>query len=100
MNGVMMPSVSAGSSQRDASVMCTPHVIVPSGAAAAGPARPIRSRPVTREDRIRVIFEDPSEEHVSPDMSLRVKARAVKAVKVIYPVNTIPLEVDLAELIE
>ena len=35
MNGVMMPSVSAGSSQRDASVMCTPHVIVPSGAAAA-----------------------------------------------------------------
>src|SRR5437867_10361168 len=36
MNGVMMPSVSAGSSQRDASVMCTPHVMVPSGAADAG----------------------------------------------------------------
>src|SRR5437867_10420279 len=36
MNGVMMPSVSAGSSQRDASVMCTPQVMVPSGAAATG----------------------------------------------------------------
>src|SRR5262245_22967220 len=41
MNGVMMPSVSAGSSQRDASVMCTPHVIVPSGAAAAEAAGPL-----------------------------------------------------------
>src|SRR5262249_49773519 len=41
MNGVMMPSVSAGSSQRDASVMCRPQVIVPSGAAAAGAARPL-----------------------------------------------------------
>src|SRR5262245_18027415 len=45
MNGVMMPSVSAGSSQRDASVMCTPHVIVPSGAAAAGAARPLERTP-------------------------------------------------------
>ena len=36
MNGVMMPSVSAGSSQREASVMWTPHVMVPSGAAVAG----------------------------------------------------------------
>src|SRR5262245_3539633 len=35
MNGVMMPSVSAGSSHREASVMWTPHVMVPSGAAAA-----------------------------------------------------------------
>src|SRR5437667_1177371 len=40
MNGVMMPSVSAGSSQREASVMCTPHVIVPSGAASTSPATP------------------------------------------------------------
>src|SRR5215510_11182165 len=40
MNGVMMPSVSAGSSQREARVMCTPQVMVPSGAAPAGPAAP------------------------------------------------------------
>src|SRR5436309_592346 len=40
MNGVMIPSVSAGSSQRVASVMWTPHVIVPSGADEAGPAPP------------------------------------------------------------
>src|SRR6185295_17646106 len=40
MNGVMIPSVSAGSSQREASVMWTPHVMVPSGAAVAGPAAP------------------------------------------------------------
>src|SRR5262245_9230222 len=38
MKGVMMPSVSAGSSQREARVMWTPHVMVPSGAATAGPA--------------------------------------------------------------
>src|SRR5262245_47022438 len=37
MNGVMMPSVSAGSSHREARVMCTPQVMVPSGAALAGP---------------------------------------------------------------
>src|SRR5712692_7386622 len=43
MNGVTMPSVSAGSSQRDASVMWTPHVIVPSGAAVAGRAAPKRT---------------------------------------------------------
>src|SRR5205085_1484082 len=42
MNGVMMPSVSAGSSQREASVMCTPHVMVPSGAALAEPTTPTR----------------------------------------------------------
>src|SRR5262245_49874142 len=60
MNGVIMPSVSAGSSQRDASVMCTPHVIVPSGAAAAGAARPIRIRPATSEARNRVIGRGPS----------------------------------------
>src|SRR5262245_26382596 len=40
MNGVMMPSVSAGSSHREARVMCTPQVMVPSGAAPAGPAAP------------------------------------------------------------
>src|SRR2546422_4265548 len=44
MNGVMIPSVSAGSSQREASVMWTPHVIVPSGAADAGTALPRSSR--------------------------------------------------------
>src|SRR5580765_5033115 len=36
MNGVINPSVSAGSSQRETSVTCTPMVIVPSGAAGAG----------------------------------------------------------------
>src|SRR5262245_2120051 len=36
MNGVMMPSVSAGSSHLEASVMCTPQVRVPSGDASAG----------------------------------------------------------------
>src|SRR5215831_9919839 len=71
MNGVMMPSVSAGSSQRDASVICTPHVIVPSGAAAAGAARPIRSRPAMSEARNRVIGRGPSwraclARHVAP----------------------------------
>src|SRR6266850_6504288 len=45
MKGVMIPSVSAGSSQREASVMCTPQVMVPSGAAVAGRAMP-RSRSV------------------------------------------------------
>src|SRR6266478_4446553 len=40
MNGVMMPSVSAGSSHREARVMCTPQVMVPSGAALAGPKAP------------------------------------------------------------
>jgi hypothetical protein len=46
MNGVMIPSVSAGSSQRDASVMCTPQVTVPSGAAAAGRGDPKKARQV------------------------------------------------------
>src|SRR5215467_14915876 len=36
MNGVMIPSVSAGSSHREARVMCTPQVMVPSGAALTG----------------------------------------------------------------
>ena len=36
MNGVISPSVSAGSSQRETSVTCTPMVIVPSGAAGRG----------------------------------------------------------------
>ncbi len=38
MNGLMNASVSPGSSQRAARVTCSPHVSVPSGAAAAGPA--------------------------------------------------------------
>src|SRR5438094_9459730 len=37
MNGVLMPSTSAGSSQRGGRVTWTPQVSVPSGAAAAGP---------------------------------------------------------------
>src|SRR5215468_8206907 len=40
MNGVMMPSVSAGSSHREARVMCTPQVMVPSGAALTGLTAP------------------------------------------------------------
>src|SRR6185295_12872468 len=40
MKGVMIPSVSAGSSQRETSVMWTPHVMVPSGAAVAETASP------------------------------------------------------------
>src|SRR5258705_13917069 len=55
MNGVMMPSVSAGSSQRDAKVMCTPHVTVPSGAAAAGRETPNKTRQVTRTMPSRMI---------------------------------------------
>src|SRR5215470_3892541 len=47
MNGVMMPSVSAGSSQREARVMCTPQIMVPSGAARAGLTAP-SVRVVTR----------------------------------------------------
>src|SRR5712692_3283535 len=39
MNGLMNASVSLGSSQRAARVTWSPHVSVPSGAAAAGPAR-------------------------------------------------------------
>ena len=38
MNGVTMPGVSAGSNHVGASEMWTPHVIWPSGAAAAGTA--------------------------------------------------------------
>src|SRR5262245_36498407 len=57
MKGVMMPSVSAGSSQREASVMCTPQVMVPSGAAVAGetPARSAKASTsigATREGRV------------------------------------------------
>src|SRR5712691_7719353 len=48
MNGVMIPSVSAGSSQREASVMWTPHVIEPSGAAAAGATLARRKRSARR----------------------------------------------------
>jgi hypothetical protein len=44
MNGVMMPGVSAGSSHVGASVTCTPQVICPSGAAAAGAAKPAIAR--------------------------------------------------------
>ena len=39
MNGLMKASVSTGSTHRAARVTCNPHVSVPSGAAAAGPAR-------------------------------------------------------------
>src|SRR5262249_13836739 len=51
------PSVSAGSSQRDASVMCRPHVIVPSGAAAPGAARPLETttpEPASAADIFRI----------------------------------------------
>src|SRR5262249_19198109 len=43
MNGLMKASVSLGSSQRAASVTWSPHVSVPSGAAAAGPVGAERS---------------------------------------------------------
>src|SRR5829696_1121716 len=39
MNGVMSPSISPGSKYFGVSVMCTPHVSCPSGAADTGPAR-------------------------------------------------------------
>ena len=47
MNGLMKASVSTGSTQRAASVTCSPQVSVPSGAAAAGPARAASSRTST-----------------------------------------------------
>src|SRR2546422_10122840 len=53
MNGVMMPWVSAGSSQREASVMCTPQVIVPSGAASTSPATPSGRTTASRTTRVR-----------------------------------------------
>src|SRR6058998_3098106 len=59
MNGVMIPSVSAGSSQRDASVMWTPHVIVPSGAAAAGATLVTTRRSARRYLMIHPPFEGP-----------------------------------------
>src|SRR2546427_12212953 len=40
MKGVAIPSVSPGSSQREASVMWTPQVMVPAGASAADAAAP------------------------------------------------------------
>src|SRR5882762_8626774 len=43
MNGVISASVSAGSSQRVASVTWAANVMVPAGCAAAGPARSTRS---------------------------------------------------------
>src|SRR6266508_4608119 len=53
MNGLMKASVSLGSSQRAARVTWSPHVSVPSGAAAVGPAkaesRNRTSRMATRE---------------------------------------------------
>src|SRR5712692_232440 len=54
MKGVMIPSVSAGSNQREANVMWTPHVMVPSGAAVADRTAPknvvnARSATTTRE---------------------------------------------------
>src|SRR5713101_6585199 len=53
MKGVMIPSVSAGSNQREANVMWTPHVIVPSGAAVADPAAPKRTMTASSTTRIR-----------------------------------------------
>ena len=43
MNGVMIPSVSAGSNHFGASETCTPHVIWPSGPAATGAATASRA---------------------------------------------------------
>src|SRR5574341_1751296 len=55
MKGVMRASVSAGASQREASVTWSPQVIVPSGAAwaarGAAHATPARSRPIVRMPR-------------------------------------------------
>src|ERR1051326_3827519 len=48
MKGVMIPSVSAGSTQREASVMGTPHVSIPSGPAAAGDATATTRSSATR----------------------------------------------------
>src|SRR5262245_11923033 len=62
MKGGMIPSVSAGSSQREASLMCTPHVIVPSGAAAGRPVRPAMSRPsnaTTRQHMVNALMPPP-----------------------------------------
>ena len=53
MNGVMIPSVSAGSSQREASVMWMPHVIEPSGAAAAGATLATGARLMTKRKSAR-----------------------------------------------
>src|SRR5215467_4280698 len=53
MNGVMMPSVSAGSSQREARVMCTPHVRVPSGAALTGLTAPSVTAMTSTEGKAR-----------------------------------------------
>src|SRR2546426_11663479 len=47
MNGVMRASVSAGSSQRETSVTCTPMAMVPSGGAASAGDTPARKIPQT-----------------------------------------------------
>src|SRR6266567_415369 len=62
MKGVMIPSVSAGSSQREARVMWTPHVMVPSGAAVAERARPKSRVAATRATSTREMNDlmDPS----------------------------------------
>src|SRR2546428_3635498 len=59
MTGVMIPSVSAGSSQRVASVIWTPHVIVPSGAAETGPAPPRMPRHARNTLAMRRLMVDP-----------------------------------------
>src|SRR2546422_809744 len=59
MNGVMIPSVSAGASQRVASVVWTPHVIVPSRAAGAGPAPPRVPRHARDTLAVRRLMVDP-----------------------------------------
>src|SRR5262245_41172762 len=53
MNGVAMPSVSPGSSQREARVMWTPQVMVPSGGAAAEPGTPRAGMSATTARKVR-----------------------------------------------
>src|SRR5262245_54178999 len=60
MKGVMIPGVSAGSNHVGARVMCTPHVICPSGAAATGAggknatakSSNVTSRPIVGRGRV------------------------------------------------
>src|SRR5438105_3925169 len=53
MNGMIVPSVSAGSSQRAARLTCTPHVIVSAGVAARAPETPGRGASVATTARAR-----------------------------------------------
>src|SRR2546425_1530422 len=73
MNGMMVPSVSAGSSQRAARETCAPHVTLPSGAAQSGAAR-ARSRSASTRTLLTAWLESErrcrSEEHTSELQSL------------------------------